>query len=105
MFRGTVTLQTVNYVKNGLIFVLCFIVAFWLARYGMPLYPVTAWGIDHVSPFFSQYQADVYEAGADPATFTSLMLIIGAYALIFFLLVKTAIKKIRGYFLTRKTKS
>lgn len=102
--REKVTLQTVRFVKNGLLFTLCFIVAFWFSKYGMFLYPLTTWGVEHFYQIFSQYQSDIYEAGTDPVTFTSLMAIIAIYALVLFLLVKKVIIKLKNYFSVKKTR-
>ncbi|EAY9493196.1 hypothetical protein BAX78_21800 [Salmonella enterica] len=74
-------------------FMLCFILAFMISRYGMPLYPITSWLIDHSYHFFSNYQDDTYEAGADPVTFISLLVVIFIYSLIFYSLIRWLLKK------------
>lgn len=94
-FRERVTLQTAKFVKNGGLFVLCFICAFWLSRYGMPLHSMTTHIIEYSQQIFGKYQADIYEAGTDPITFTSLIATILLYALIIFGVAKIIIRKIK----------
>lgn len=88
-------MQTAKFVKKTAGFFVCFIVAFMVSRYGMPLYPLTAWLVEHSYQIFSSYQNDVYEAGTDPVTFFSLMAVIGLYALAIYWLVKMAVKKVK----------
>jgi hypothetical protein len=95
-FRETVTLQTAKFVKKALGFALCFIVAFMISRYGMPLYPLTAWLVDHSHQLFGRYQADVYEAGTDPVTFFSLLGVIIIYAVALYWLIKILLNKLRN---------
>lgn len=94
MFRETVTLQTAKFVKKASGFALCFIVAFMISRYGMPLYSLTEWLVDHSHELFGRYQADVYEAGTDPVTFFSLLVVIFIYAAVLYWLMKLLIGKI-----------
>ncbi|RRZ90866.1 hypothetical protein [Erwinia sp. 198] len=89
-------MQTAKFVRKIAGFFVCFIVAFMVSRYGMPLYPLTAWLVEHSYQIFSGYQDDVYEAGTDPVTFFSLMAVIAFYALAMYWLVKAAVKKVKG---------
>ncbi|HAZ77468.1 MAG TPA: hypothetical protein DCX28_13720 [Enterobacteriaceae bacterium] len=95
MFKGIVTLLTVKHVKNIGLFTLCFISALWLSRYGMPLYSITNKFIEFSHQVFGKYQSDIYEAGTDPLTFTTLLVAITLYALIIFWCTKIIIKKLR----------
>ncbi|WP_312044263.1 hypothetical protein [Erwinia sp.] len=88
-------MQTAKFVKKTAGFFVCFIVAFMVSRYGMPLYPLTAWLVEHFYQIFSGYQDDVYEAGTDPVTFFSLMTVITFYAIAMYWLVKAAVKKVK----------
>jgi len=88
-------LQTAKFVRKKAGFFVCFILAFMASRYGMPLYPLTAWLVEHSYQIFSRYQDDVYEAGTDPVTFFSLMTVIAFYALAMYWLVKMAVKKVK----------
>lgn len=47
----------------------------------------------HQNIFFSNYQDDAYEAGADPVTFISLLVVIFIYSLIFYSLIRWLLKK------------
>ncbi len=87
------TLQAEKFVKKLTEFILCFILAFAISRYGMPLYPITSWLVDHSYQYFSHYQDDTYESGADPVTFISLMVIIFVYSLILYSLLRWLLKK------------
>ncbi|RMU91969.1 hypothetical protein ALP19_01135 [Pseudomonas syringae pv. tomato] len=87
------TLQAEKFVKKLTEFILCFILAFAISRYGMPLYPITSWLVDHSYQYFSHYQDDIYESGADPVTFISLMVIIFVYSLILYSLLIWLLKK------------
>lgn len=89
-------MQTAKFVKKALGFALCFIVAFMISRYGMPLYPLTAWLVDHSHQLFGRYQADVYEAGTDPVTFFSLLGVIIIYAVALYWLIKILLNKLRN---------
>ncbi|WP_032704465.1 hypothetical protein [Pseudomonas savastanoi] len=86
-------MQTAKLVKKITEFVLCFILAFAISRYGMPLYPVTSWLVDHSYQYFSHYQDDTYEPGADPVTFISLITIIFVYSLVLYNLLRWIFKK------------
>ncbi|SFO05956.1 hypothetical protein SAMN05428971_2749 [Candidatus Pantoea varia] len=90
-------MQTAKFARKAAGFFVCFIVAFMVSRYGMPLYPLTAWLVEHSHQIFSSYQDDVYEAGADPVTFFSLVTVIALYALAMYWLVKMAIKKVKTW--------
>lgn len=87
------TLQVEKFVKKLTEFILCFILAFAISRYGMPLYPITSWLVDHSYQYFSHYQDDIYELGADPVTFISLMVIIFVYSLVLYSLLRWLLKK------------
>jgi len=67
-----------------------------ISRYGMPLYPLTAWLVDHSHQLFGRYQADVYEAGTDPVTFFSLLGVIIIYAVALYWLIKILLNKLRN---------
>lgn len=86
-------MQPAKFVKKISGFTLCFILAFMISRYGMPLYPVTSWLVDHSYLFFNYYQDGTYEPGADPITFISLLVIIFIYALVFYCLMRWLLKK------------
>ena len=88
-------MQTAKFVRKTAGFLVCFIMAFMVSRYGMPLYPLTAWLVEHSYQVFSSYQYDVYEAGTDPVTFFSLMTVTAFYALVMYWLVKAAVKKVK----------
>jgi len=60
----------------------------------MPLYSLTEWLVDHSHELFGRYQADVYEAGTDPVTFFSLLVVIFIYAAVLYWLMKLLIGKI-----------
>ncbi|EXU76016.1 hypothetical protein BG55_07885 [Erwinia mallotivora] len=89
-------MQTAKLVRKVAGFVICFIVAFMLSRYGMPLYSLTARLVDYSHQTFSHYQDDVYEAGTDPVTFFSLLAVITIYAVALYWLVKIVVTKVRG---------
>lgn len=95
-FRETVTLQTAKFVKKAAGFALCFVVAFMMSRYGMPLYSLTAWIVDHSHQTFGHYQADIYEAGTDPVTFFALLAVVMCYAVILYGLASTVMRKIKS---------
>lgn len=95
-FRETVILQTAKFVKKAAGFALCFVVAFMMSRYGMPLYSLTAWMVDHSHLVFGRYQADVYEAGTDPMTFFALLAVITLYAAILFGLIRMVVRKLKA---------
>nr|WP_276516191.1 tlde1 domain-containing protein [Rosenbergiella australiborealis] len=82
--------------KKIICFVLCFILAFTISSYGMPLYSITSWLVDHSYQLLSHYQSNTYEEGSDPITFTSLLTVISLYAIIFYNLIRCFFKKIRG---------
>lgn len=96
MFREIAILKTAKLVKNTAGFLVCLVMAFMLSRYGMPLYPVTRWLVDHSYQYFSHYQTDIYEPGADPVTFTSLITVIICYALILLFSFKWIFRKIKN---------
>jgi len=89
-------LQTAKFVKKAAGFALCFVVAFMMSRYGMPLYSLTAWMVDHSHLVFGRYQADVYEAGTDPMTFFALLAVITLYAAILFGLIRMVVRKLKA---------
>ncbi|MDJ0034211.1 MULTISPECIES: hypothetical protein [Erwiniaceae] len=89
-------MQTAKFVKKAAGFALCFVVAFMMSRYGMPLYSLTAWIVDHSHLFFGRYQADVYEAGTDPVTFFALLAVITLYAAILFSLIRMVVRKLKA---------
>ena len=80
-------------VKKTTVFALCFILAFIISSYGMPLYSITSWLVDHSYQILSNYQSNTYEEGSDPITFTSLLTVISIYAIIFYNLIKFFLKK------------
>lgn len=88
-------MQTAKYVKKAAGLAICFLVAFLLSCYGMPLYSLTTWIVDHSHQLFSRYQADIYEPDSDPVTFLSLIVVVGLYALVFYWLIKTVLKKLK----------
>ena len=89
-------MQTAKFVKKAAGFALCFVVAFMMSRYGMPLYSLTAWMVDHSHLVFGRYQADVYEAGTDPVTFFALLAVITLYAAILFGLIRMVVRKLKA---------
>ncbi|WP_238996377.1 hypothetical protein [Pluralibacter gergoviae] len=89
------TLQTAKFVKIIAGFIVCFVMAFTFSRYGMPLYPITSWLVDHLYQYFSHYQSDTYEAGTDPVTFTSLVVVLLIWALILYFLLHWIVKILR----------
>lgn len=89
-------MQTAKFVKNTAGFAGCLFLAFMLSRYGMPLYPMTSWLVDNAYQYLSHYQADIYEPGSDPVTFTTLLTVIICYALIVFFFFKWIIRKIKN---------
>ncbi|WP_324022167.1 hypothetical protein GC090_22085 (plasmid) [Pantoea sp. JZ29] len=89
-------MQTARFVKKAAGFALCFVVAFMMSRYGMPLYSLTAWIVDHSHLVFGRYQADVYEAGTDPVTFFALLAVITLYAAILFGLIRMVVRKLKA---------
>ena len=89
-------MQTAKFVKKAAGFALCFVVAFMMSRYGMPLYSLTAWMVDHSHLVFGRYQADVYEAGTDPMTFFALLAVITLYAAILFGLIRMVVRKLKA---------
>lgn len=93
--RESTTLQTAKYVKKAVGFAICFLVAFLLSCYGMPLYSLTTWLVDHSHQLFSRYQADIYEPDSDPVTFLSLIIVVGVYALVFLLADKNRAQKVK----------
>lgn len=95
-YRETATLQTAKFIKKAAGFALCFVVAFMMSRYGMPLYPLTAWVVDHSYQAIGHYQADIYEAGTDPVTFFSLLAVITLYAVILYGLIRVIARKLKG---------
>lgn len=95
-FRETATLQTAKFVKKAAGFALCFVVSFMMSRYGMPLYSLTAWIVDHAHQIFGRYQTDVYEAGTDPVTFFALLAVITFYAAILYGLIRVMFRKLKG---------
>ncbi len=84
-----------KFVKNCAGWIICFIFSFMISRYGMPLYSVTAWIVEHCYQLFSPWQADTYEAGTDPVTFISLIGTITLYATILYVVLKVLVRKIR----------
>ncbi|SDY06304.1 hypothetical protein SAMN05444506_101252 [Pseudomonas syringae] len=92
-FRGIVTSQAAKLVKELTEFILCFVLAFAISRYDMPLYPITSWLVDHSYQYFSHYQDGTYESGADPVTFISLMIIVFFYSLVLYSLLRWLLKK------------
>ncbi|PNS11617.1 hypothetical protein COO59_11415 [Mixta theicola] len=88
-------MQTAKFVKKAVGFALCFIVAFVLSCYGMPLYSFTTWIVDHSHQIFSRYQADTYEPDSDPVTFLSLIVVVGVYAMALYWLIKMALRKLK----------
>ncbi|WP_057435147.1 hypothetical protein [Pseudomonas syringae group genomosp. 3] len=86
-------MQAEKFVKKLTEFMLCFVLAFAISRYDMPLYPITSWLVDHSYQYFSYYQDDIYESGVDPVTFISLMVIIFVYSLILYSLLRWLLKK------------
>ncbi|CZW83011.1 Uncharacterised protein [Enterobacter hormaechei] len=87
-------MQTAKFAKKIAGFIVCYILAFMISRYGMPLYPITSWLVDHSYQYFSHYQSDTYEAGTDPITFTTLLVVIFIWALILYSLLRWLLKKI-----------
>ncbi|MEN4545911.1 hypothetical protein [Pantoea agglomerans] len=89
-------MQTAEFVKKAAGFALCFVVAFMMSRYGMPLYSLTAWIVNHSHQVLGRYQADVYEAGTDPVTFFTLLGVITLYAVVLYSLIRRFFRKIKG---------
>lgn len=86
------TLPTVKFVKNAALFVVCFIVAFVLSMHGMPLNAPTLAAMDYAYQTFGHSLAGNYEHGADPASFTAIMVVNLVYAMILFALIKRIAK-------------
>ncbi len=86
------TLPTVKFVKNGVLFIVCFIIAFVLSMHGMPLNTPTLAIVDYVYQIFGNSFGN-YEQGADPASFTGILVANLIYALILFVLLKKAFNK------------
>ena len=88
-------MRIANFVKKAGGFVLCFILAFALSRYDMPLHRPSTWIIDYLYQIFSRYQEDIYEPDADPVTFISIIAVVSVYAKARSWLVKIAIRKLK----------
>lgn len=88
-------MQTANFVKKAGGFVLCFMLAFVLSRYGMPLHQPSTWFINQLCQIFSRYQTDIYEPGTDPATFISLIVVMSVYAFVLYWLFKMALRMLK----------
>lgn len=88
-------MKTVKYVKNILLFALCFAIAFGLTKYGMPLYSFTFSIADFIHNTFGKYQTGIYEFDSDPLTFFSVLTLIIIYALVLFFVVKLLISKFK----------
>ena len=88
-------MRTANFVKKAAGFVLCFIVAFILSSYGMPLHQPSSWMIDYLYQTFSRYQAGTYEPDADPVTFISIIAVVSVYAILLYWLFKMALRKLK----------
>ncbi len=94
MYRGTVILMTARYVKKIGLFVVCYVLAFYISSYGMPLHSMTSSIITHAHNIFGKYQQDIYEAGSDPVTFIALLVTIAVYAGIIYWIVRFLLKKL-----------
>jgi len=81
--------------KNIIIFIVCFIVAFWLSSYGKPLYSITSAVMDFSYQELKQYLTQSYEMDLDPITISTLMLMVALYALVLFMNVRLVINKIK----------
>ncbi|MBH1932246.1 hypothetical protein PJX95_08190 [Serratia rubidaea] len=85
-------MQTARFVKNAALFVVCFIVAFVLSMHGMPLNAPTLAIVDYAYQTFGHSLAGNYEQGADPVSFTAILVANLVYALILFALIKRIAK-------------
>lgn len=81
-------MPTVKFVKNAALFVVCFIVAFVLSMHGMPLNTPTLAIVDYAYQTFGDALAGNYEQGADPVSFTAILVANLIYALILFAILK-----------------
>lgn len=84
-------MPTVKFVNNGILFVVCFIIAFVLSMHGMPLNAPTLALVDYAYQIFGNSFSN-YEQGADPASFTAILVANLVYALILFALLKRIAK-------------
>ncbi|QKJ87404.1 hypothetical protein PMPD1_2462 [Paramixta manurensis] len=90
-----VILKTAKYVKNIALFIICFILAFVISMYGMPLNSLTQSVVDWSYAHFSHILTGVYESESDPVTFTALMVMLLLYALILFFIIKKGLSFFR----------
>ena len=85
-------MPTAKFAKNAALFVVCFIVAFVLSMHGMPLNAPTLAILDYAYQTFGHSLAGDYEQGADPVSFTAILVANLVYALILFALLKRIAK-------------
>ena len=86
-------MPVVKYIKNSLLFAVCFLFALWLSSYGKPLNGITLWVMDHTWCLFNSRLSEPYESGADPISFITILVMALLYALLLFFFIRMVLKK------------
>jgi len=77
-------LKNARFIKNTALFIVCFLLAFWLSAYKMPLNALTqtivGWSNSHLHGLIT----DTYESGSDPITFATLVAVLLVYSFILY---------------------
>lgn len=80
-------MKTVKFVKNIILFVVCFVASYVLSMPMMPLNRITLGITDWSYRTFGGLEG-VYESGNDPLSFTVLIVMLLIYSSIFFVIIR-----------------
>lgn len=79
-------------IKNVGLFFICFVAAFCLSIYGMPLNSLTVGVSDWAYATFRPLISTPYEADADPTSFFAFVIMLCVYVSIMFVIVKLILR-------------